>query len=92
MWLAFLFFVVAVFVAIAGVLSGGVFTIILVPVAVIAIIGGIVYSALGVAAGAGTQQEVEEARSQPLPHSGHSNVAARPTTPTEIADARRQAQ
>lgn len=92
MWLALLFFLGALFVAVAGVLSGGIFTIILVPLAVIAVIGAIAYTALGYAGGAGSQQEVEAARSDPLPHSEHQNVAPAPNTPDDLVDARRQVQ
>ncbi len=35
MWLSFLFFIVALFILAAGVLSGGIFTLVLVPLAVI---------------------------------------------------------
>jgi hypothetical protein len=92
MWLAILFFLGAVFVAVAGVLTGGIFTLVLVPIAVIAVVSAIGYAGWGYLKGGGTQQEVESARSDPLPHSGHSNVPARPNTPDELVDARQRAQ
>jgi mannose/fructose/N-acetylgalactosamine-specific phosphotransferase system component IID len=92
MWLAFLFIFGAIFVAIAGVLTGGIFTLVLVPIAIIAIVTAIVYAGLGYSKGAGTQQEVESAMSDPLPHSGHSNMPSRPNTPDDLVDARQQAQ
>jgi hypothetical protein len=92
MWLAFFFFFGAAFVAIAGILSGGIFTLVLVPIAAIAVLSGIAYVAWGYAGGAGSQQEVESAMSEPLPHSDHSNVPAPPNTPDDLVDARQHAQ
>jgi hypothetical protein len=92
MWLVFLFFVGAIFVVIAGVLSGGIFTLVLVPIAIVAIVSGIAYAGWGYLKGAGTQQEVESAMEDPLPHSGHSNVPSRPNTPDDLVNARQQAQ
>jgi mannose/fructose/N-acetylgalactosamine-specific phosphotransferase system component IID len=88
MWLALLFVIVGVFIAIAGVLTGGIFTLILVPLAVIGVIAAVVYTMWGYASGAGTQQEVEASMGDPLPHSNHANVPARPNTPDELVDAR----
>jgi hypothetical protein len=89
MWLGLLGIVIAVFVAIAGVLTGGIFTIVLVPLAVIAIVGTVVYAMWGYAAGAGTQQEAESL-GDPLPHSEHTNAAPRPNTPDELVNARQR--
>jgi flagellar basal body-associated protein FliL len=89
MWLGLLGIVIAVFVAIAGVLTGGIFTIILVPLAVIAIVATVVYAMWGYAAGAGTQQEAESL-GDPLPHSEHTNAALRPNTPDELVNARQR--
>jgi hypothetical protein len=90
MWLTFLYVVGAIFVAIAGVLSGGIFTLILVPLAVIAAVLAIGYAMWGYASGAGSQQEVEDSIGDPLPHSGHRNVPPRPSTPDELVDARQR--
>jgi mannose/fructose/N-acetylgalactosamine-specific phosphotransferase system component IID len=92
MWLALIFVVGAIFVAIAGILTGGIFTLILVPLAIVAVVSAVAYTSLGYLRGAGTQQEVESAGTDPLPHTHHNNVPPRPTTPDELVDARRQAQ
>lgn len=88
MWLAFIFIFGAIFVIIAGILSGGIFTIVLVPLAVLALAGWVLYAAFGYyASSTGARGRREDA---PLPHSGHSNTASRPATPDELVDARQQ--
>jgi hypothetical protein len=88
MWLALFVIVGAIFVAIAGVLSGGIFTIILVPLAVIALFAWAGYSALGYLNTSASPQTEDETGAAPLPHSRHSNTAAPPATPDELVDAR----
>jgi hypothetical protein len=85
MWLAFFVIFGAIFVIIAGILSGGIFTIILVPLAVVALIAWGVYSAAGYFA---TSMSPQSRQGGSLPHSDHTNTASRPTTPDEFVDAR----
>ncbi len=88
MWLSFVFFLLLVVVVIGGVLLGGVFTIVLVPIAVLVVVAAIGYGMWARSAGAKTTSE--EGPGDPLPHSGHRNTAPRPATPDELVDARRQ--
>ena len=94
MWLYILAFFLLIFGIVGSVLSGGIFTIVLLPLGFIALISAIVFGAFGRSA-QGRQGASTNARSsngRPLPASEHSNTAAAPTTPDEIADARRVQQ
>lgn len=90
MWLALFVIVGAIFVAVAGILTGGIFTIILVPLAVIALFAWAGYSALGYLNTSATPQTEAETGAAPLPHSDHRNAPARPATPDELVDARQR--
>ena len=95
MWLYVLAFFLLIFGIVGSIFSGGIFTIVLLPLGVIALISAAGYGAFGRSA-QGRQEASSEARRstepQPLPTSQHSNAPARPTTPDEIADARRVQQ
>jgi hypothetical protein len=90
MWLAFIFIFGAIFVIVAGILSGGIFTIILVPLAVIAFLSWVVYAAFAYYAGASSSSPDSPSQVAALPHSYHDNTVPRPTTPDELVDARQQ--
>jgi hypothetical protein len=94
MWLYILAFVLLIFGIVGSVLSGGIFTIVLVPLGVIALISAVAFGAFGRSAqsrhGASTNARPSTAR--PLPATGHSNTPSQPTTPDEIAEARRVQQ
>ena len=95
MWLAVVLIVAIVFMVIAGILSGGIFTIILVPLAAITAISGFAYAVWARASGAASQQQAEvtaDSVPDPLPHSAHRNLAPAPSTPDQLVDARRQQQ
>jgi hypothetical protein len=95
MWLAVVLILAIVFMVIAGILSGGIFTIVLVPLAGIAAVTGLAYAMWARATGAGSQQEAEvtaDSVPDPLPHSEHSNAPAAPDTPGQLVDARRRQQ
>jgi hypothetical protein len=87
-------FFILIFGIVGSVLSGGIFTIVLLPLGVIALISAVVFGAFGRSAqgrhGASTHAGSSTAR--PLPASEHRNTAAAPTTPDELADARRVQQ
>jgi len=86
MWLTFLFFVVAVLVLAGWILIGGPVALVLVPLAIIVVLG---YGAWSRATGLSAslpQSGAEDA----LPHSGHQNTAPRPATPDDLVDARQQ--
>jgi hypothetical protein len=91
MWLALIFIFGAVFVIIAGILSGGIFTIILVPLAIVGFVGWVGYSTLGyLGSSMKSPTETQGNAAQSLPHSDHSQVPSRPATPDEYVDARQQ--
>jgi hypothetical protein len=95
MWLGVVLILAIAFMVVAGVLSGGIFTIVLVPLAVVVAVTGLGYAMWARATGAASPQEAQvSADSVPdsLPHSGHSNAAAAPNTPDQLVDARRRAQ
>ncbi len=98
MWFYFIGLFLLV-VGIAGsIVSGGIFTIVLLPLAVIALISAAFHSAAarkaqGRAGGATEDQAVPSAAEPaPLPSSQHANTAAAPSSPEQLADARRQQQ
>jgi hypothetical protein len=90
MWLSIGFAVLAVFVVVGAVLLGGVFTLVLVPIAAITVFAAFAFSWWTRARGSGSG--ARERRPTPLPHSEHSNTASVPTTPAELTDARRLQQ
>jgi hypothetical protein len=88
MWLAFPFFVVVIFMLVGGVLFGGIFTIVLVPLAFIVMVSAVGYLMWARAAGASATVDEQRVAQEPLPHSSHSNSPAAPATPDELVDAR----
>jgi hypothetical protein len=89
MWLYLVGVVLAVL-AIAGtVLGGGIFTIVLIPLAAIALISAVAASVLGRAAQPGGDGTGEEPA---LPHDRPREPGHVPTTPERLADARRVQQ
>jgi hypothetical protein len=91
MWLVTLAFPIIVVMVVGGLIAGGIYTIVFIPVAVI--IGGfaLVYTIWG----RSTKQSNipgERERVRPLPHTQHSNTAASPATPDQLVDAQRQQQ
>jgi len=81
-------FVVLLF---AALLLGGIYTIILIPVAVVLAIGTTAY-AMYKRSSERADIPGERERVRPLPHTGHGNTAASPTTPQQLVDAQRQQQ
>jgi hypothetical protein len=89
---------IAVFAVIGGAFAGGVFTIVLIPIAAIAVV-----SAIGAAYVGRASQSAESRRQQPRDRSSVGSANALPRTPTrapshvqaspeELVDARREAQ
>jgi hypothetical protein len=98
MWLAVLVFLIAVFAAIGGTLAGGAFTIVLIPVAAIAVL-----TAIGSVYVARASQSAESRRQKPGDPSSVDSPNALPRThahspghvqasPEQLVDARREAQ
>jgi hypothetical protein len=94
MWL----YIIGVFLLVVGVvggaLSGGIFTIILIPLAAVALISAVLHSmaARKAQATAGGAPDRSESGPRPLPTSHRSNSAPAPSSPEQLADARRQQQ
>jgi hypothetical protein len=93
MWLYILAFFILIFGIVGSVLSGGIFTIVLVPLGFIALVSAVGFGAFSRAAqrrqGASTNAGPSSPR--PLP-TGHSNASSAPSTPEDLVDARRVQQ
>ncbi len=90
MWLYLIFGALVVLGLAGGAVMGGVFTIVLIPLAVIILLGSLVYMAMGRAAEAREQGGSSESR--PLPHTMPGEPSHAPTSPEALADARRVQQ
>ena len=79
---------------VGGTLAGGIFTIVLVPLAAIVLISAIVYGVWGRAmeGATGTPTDASHEADRPLPHRRRRPSSRVPTTPGGLADARRQQQ
>jgi len=94
MWL---YIVIAVLVGVGllgGVLLGGVFTIVLLPLALIVLISGIVYAMWNrsLEGSAGASTEASQVPDRPLPRERSPQSAPAPSSPEQLADARRGEQ
>jgi hypothetical protein len=77
---------------IGGVASGGIFTIIFIPLGAIMLVTGVLSGMWGRAQQGSTRRETRHAEEPaPLPHTP-SQAPASPTTPGQLADARRAQQ
>lgn len=99
MWLGLVLVVVVIFALGASIVSGGIFTIVMLPVPVIVAVVALVVSFRARASGRskslasdseGAPSVASEAT--PYPHSNHSNQAPAPPTPDQLVDAKRAAQ
>lgn len=94
MWLYLLALVLVILGIVGGVASGGIFTIILVPVGLIVAGSAFLYATAGRKAQGSTGGDTEAAPStnRPLPHSPQRESGHVPTSPERLADARRTEQ
>ncbi|HWE34768.1 MAG TPA: hypothetical protein VG410_14845 [Solirubrobacteraceae bacterium] len=99
MWLGLAVLVVAVAAAIGGAFAGGIFTIVLIPLAGLALIGALIGWMWGRAtggAGVGTTTEPTESggrmSANSLPRTRGSSGAHAPASPERVADLRREQQ
>ncbi|MBV9465852.1 MAG: hypothetical protein JO206_01605 [Solirubrobacterales bacterium] len=94
MWVAILVLALGILALLGGVLLGGVFTIVLVPLALIGLGSGVVYAMWGRAtqAGEGGATDSEHAPERPLPNTLPRDSGRAPTSPERLADARRVQQ
>lgn len=91
MWLFFFALPLAIILIVGGLLAGGIYTIVFLPVAVIIAGGAIIYTMWGRAT---EPQNVpgERERVKPLPHTDHANTGGAPSSPDQLVDARRGEQ
>jgi hypothetical protein len=91
MWLYIFVVPLAIIMLIGGLLAGGVFTIVFLPLALIIVAAAVVFAMWGK-----SQQRPslpsDRATTAPETGTGQSSLAPRPNTPDELVDARRQAQ
>lgn len=92
MWLLVLIAFLGLLAIVGGSLAGGIFTIVLIPLAVIAFICALAYGYF--AGGAQRRAGGERQRDRPPapPTAGQPSSVPRPSTPEELADARRANQ
>jgi hypothetical protein len=79
---------------VGGTLAGGIYTIVLVPLAAIAIISALVYSLWGRAlqGSEGVSTDAVQTSDRPLPHRRRRPTGRAASSPEALADARRQQQ
>lgn len=94
MWFYPLLIVLVILALAGGTLAGGVYTLVLIPLAVIVAISVIVYGMWGrsMQAKAGASTEATAQSTEPLPHQQVRPSGRAPTSPEGLADARRQQQ
>jgi hypothetical protein len=94
MWFYPLLLTVVVLAIVGGALAGGIFTIVLIPLAAIVLVSAVVYSMWGRAlqARAGASTDASHTSAQPLPHRRERPTGRAPSSPEELVDARRQQQ
>lgn len=90
MWLAFPVIVLLVLGILGGLVVGGIYAAILIPLALIIGVGGFGYS-IWASRRQGALPD-ERGGVDPLPHSGHSNTAPTPSSPDQLVDAKRTQQ
>jgi hypothetical protein len=94
MWFYPIVLLLVILAIVGGTLAGGIFTIVLVPLAGIAFVSAIVYSLWGRAlqgsarGGTGASSSTDT----PLPHERRRPSGRAPSSPQRLADARRQQQ
>ena len=94
MWFYPLLIALVILAIVGGTLAGGIFTIVLIPLGVIALVSGIVYAMWGRAAqgSAGAATDAATTSDRPLPHQRQRPTGRAPSSPERLADARRQQQ
>lgn len=94
MWFYPVLLALVILAIVGGTLAGGIFTIVLVPLAAIVLISAVVYSMWGRAleGSGGVSTDATHTSRRPLPH-GRRRPSGRATgSPEELVDARRQRQ
>jgi hypothetical protein len=94
MWLYLLALILLAAGIIGGIAGGGIFTIVLVPIAFIVAVSTFLYSAWSRAAAgaAGGEVDAHPSSGRPLPHTFRRDRGRAPSSPERLADARRGQQ
>jgi Na+/H+-translocating membrane pyrophosphatase len=94
MWLYLIALVLLVVGIVGGVLTGGIFTIALLPLGALVLVSAIVSGVWGraIAGRAGGQTEASQKPQRPLPHRRPRRGEEGPSSPEQLADARRVQQ
>lgn len=94
MWFYPVVLVLVILAVVGGSLAGGIFTIVLVPLAAIVLVSAIVYSMWGRAlqASEGVSADATHTTRRPLPHRRRRDSGRAPTSPEGLVDARREQQ
>lgn len=94
MWFYPLLIVLVVLALIGGTLAGGVYTLVLVPLAIVVAVSVIVYAMWGrsMERRAGASTDATAQSTEPLPHQPTRPTGRTPSSPEALADARRQQQ
>lgn len=91
MWLYIFVLPLAFVMLVGGLLAGGIFTIVFLPIAVIITAVAIAFTMYGKSSRRRTLPS-DRVASPPPPDSGHVNVAESPSQPGDLVDARRDVQ
>lgn len=94
MWFYPLLLVLVILAIVGATLAGGVYTIVLVPLAVIVVISAVLYALWGRAlqGSAGGSTDASHVSAEPLPHRHRRPSGRAPSSPEGLADARREQQ
>jgi hypothetical protein len=94
MWFYPLLIVLVILAVAGGTVAGGVYTLVLIPIAAVVVVSAIVYAMWGraLAGQAGAPTEAAETSTQPLPHRRRRPSGRASSSPEGLADARRQQQ
>ncbi|HWE11750.1 MAG TPA: hypothetical protein VG325_20550 [Solirubrobacteraceae bacterium] len=90
MWLYIFVFPLAIFLIVGGLLAGGIYTIVFLPIAVIIAVGSIMYT-MWRRSSEPRDIPAERERVKPLPHTPPADTPG-PATPDQLVDARRAEQ
>ena len=93
MWLYILAFFLLIFGIGGSIVSGGIFTIVLLPLGIIALVSAIGFGAFSRSEHGrhGASTDAKPSTGRPLP-TGHSNASSAPSTPDDLTEARRVQQ
>jgi hypothetical protein len=92
MWLIFGVAVIAIFAVVGGSVAGGVYTIVLIPLAVIAFVAAVAYGYLTGGAQRAAEGGSRRSRPAPPPTAQQDSSPSAPSSPGELVDARRANQ